>query len=292
MNLSISHLPEYKQQELRRITDIVRDTVEDVEQVILFGSHARGDWIDGPHEQGKGRLTIHKKSDYDILVITRSEYVARDVELWQTVKRSCEQASLSAFVRIIPRDIHFINEKLREGHFFFTEVIEQGVVLFDSGRTTLESRHPLNPAEEMRLAQGYYDEIFKSAQSFFKGYTFYLEEGDYKLAAFSLHQACEHAYKALLLIYGGECPQEHHLDILGDQAAEFRPAIANLPSRQTRSEKERFELLDYAYIGARYDFSYAITKDILTLLASDVEKLHQEVNIACREKIEYLGQLS
>ena len=37
--------------------------------VILFGSYARGDYIDGPHTQGKGRLTIHKKSDYDILTI-------------------------------------------------------------------------------------------------------------------------------------------------------------------------------------------------------------------------------
>ncbi|GAG11334.1 unnamed protein product, partial [marine sediment metagenome] len=53
----------------------------------------------------------------------------------------------------------------------------------------------------------------------------------------------------------------HHLDILGDLAADYCPDLAGIIPRQTDEQKELFELLDYAYIGARYDHSYKITKE-------------------------------
>ena len=47
-----------------------------------------------------------------------------------------------------------------------------------------------------------------------------------------------------------------------------------------------FELLDYAYIGARYDMHYKITKQQLEQLASCVKKLHEVTERICKEKIE------
>ena len=68
MKTSLSHLPKNKREDLKRIVETVREMVEP-EMVSLFGTYTRGDWKDGPHQQSHGRLTIHKKSDYDILVI-------------------------------------------------------------------------------------------------------------------------------------------------------------------------------------------------------------------------------
>jgi uncharacterized protein len=45
-------------------------------------------------------------------------------------------------------------------------------------------------------------------------------------------------------------------------------------------------LLDYAYIGARYDRDYKITKEQLQQLAACVQKLHEVTERVCREKIE------
>jgi HEPN domain-containing protein/predicted nucleotidyltransferase len=256
--------------------------------VILFGSYARGDWKDGPHEQGRGKLTIHKKSDYDILVVTLSETTARDVSLWQDIKQKCERDGLSTYLRIIPRDIEFINDKLREGQYFFTEIIEQGKMLYDSGNQKLDSRKPLNPEQEKRLAQHYLDEVFGTAKEFYKHYEFAFNEGSPKIAAFQLNQACEHAYKAVLLIFGGECPQEHHLDIIGDLAIHYCPDLAGLLPRETEEEEELFELLDYAYIGARYDYRYKISREQLDQLSPAVKKLHEVIERACQEKIDSL----
>ncbi len=47
-----------------------------------------------------------------------------------------------------------------------------------------------------------------------------------------------------------------------------------------------FELLDYAYIGARYDMHYKITKHQLEQLAPCVKKLHEVTESICEKKIE------
>ncbi len=167
---------------------------------------------------------------------------------------------MSTHVRIIPRDIDFVNYKLSQGQYFFTEICEQGIILYDSGEIELSDRKQLNPTETKEIAQKTFDETFKTAKEFYFGYECHIEKEHYKLAAFNLNQAAEFAYKTVLLVFGSESPQEHHLDILGDLAADYCPQLASILSRETDEEKELFGLLDYAYIGARYDINYKITK--------------------------------
>lgn len=94
MKKSLAHLPQDKADEVELIACKIRALCEDVHMVILFGSYARGDWKDGPHEQGRGRLIIHKRSDYDIFVLTAHEYTARDISLWDKVKEKLAQSDL------------------------------------------------------------------------------------------------------------------------------------------------------------------------------------------------------
>jgi len=208
-----------------------------------------------------------KKSDYDICVVTQFSYTARDTALWDKVKAELAKMDLSTIVRIIPRDIEFVNFKLQQGQYFFTEICQDGIILYDSEECELSDRKPLNLAEEKEIAQDTLDEVFHKAKSFYLQYESALNIPDYKVAAFDLHQATEHASKAVILIFGSECPQEHHLDVLGDLAIDYCPELKGLLPRETDEEKKLFELLDYAYIGARYDREYKITKEQLEQLA-------------------------
>ncbi len=288
MKKSLAHLPQAKADEVQLIAAKIRSLAQDVQMVILFGSYARGDFKDGPHSQGRGRLLIHKRSDYDILVLTAAEFSARDISLWDKVKQKLAKSDLCAHVRIIARDIDFVNFKLSQGQYFFTEICKQGILIYDSGRFKLARRKKLKPAEEKQIAQDTLDEVFKSAKNFYDGYEFHFSKSHYKEAAFSLHQAVEHSYKTVLLIFGGECPQEHHLDILGDLAADYCPQLKGLIPRESECQKELFELLDYAYIGARYDREYKITKEQLKKLSKYVSKLHTVTEKICVAKIESL----
>ena len=268
------------------ITEKICDIVPQAEMIFLFGSYARGDWVDGPHVQGRGKLTIRKTSDYDIAVITRFAYTARDTALWDKVKAELAKMNLSTIVRIIPREIDFVNYKLQQGQYFFTEICEQGIILYDSAEVELSDRKELNPTETKEIAQNTFDETFKSATDFYASSMSNFNEKRYKIAAFDLHQATEFASKVVLLIFGGECPQEHHLDILGDSAADYCPELKGILPRETDEQKKLFELLDYAYIGARYDREYKITKQQLEQLAPCVQKLHEVTERICKKKIE------
>jgi len=57
------------------------------------------------------------------------------------------------------------------------------------------------------------------------------------------------------------------------------------PKSSPRS-KYLFELLDYAYLGARYDPKYKITKGQLNQLAPRVQKRHEVTERVCKEKID------
>jgi predicted nucleotidyltransferase len=46
MKKSLAHLPKHKRGELKLVTDIILDECPTVLMVILFGSYARGDWVE------------------------------------------------------------------------------------------------------------------------------------------------------------------------------------------------------------------------------------------------------
>ena len=113
-----------------------------------------------------------------------------------------------------------------------------------------------------------------------------LNNKDYNEAAFQLHQATERSYKAIILVFTGYNPNEHYLMILGHMAGKHDRALRDIFPRETEEQEELFDLLDYAYIGARYDPEYKITRQQLEQLAPCVKKLHEVTKRICKEKIE------
>ena len=47
LKTSLDHLPESKRHQLKRITECICQTVP-LDRLILFGSYARGDWVEAP----------------------------------------------------------------------------------------------------------------------------------------------------------------------------------------------------------------------------------------------------
>lgn len=282
MKKSLSHLPKLKQNELRLIVEQIRKNVEP-EKIILFGSYARGDWVDGLHKQGK--KTVKKKSDYDIFVVTKEKKTAKNLALWRDITKKCNKLALSTHARVIALDIQDLNIQLAEGQYFYTDIKKEGCLLYDTSRFKLARKRKLKPAEQKRIAQDYFDQWFKSAESFYEAFEHKFKKRDYKNAAFQLHQAAEHSYKAVLLVFTGESPLEHFLAILGAIAAESAPELKNVFPTKTRRQKDLLELLDSAYIGARYDPDFYITEDELKYLSKHVKKLLELTEKVCTKKI-------
>jgi HEPN domain-containing protein len=289
MKKSLAHLPLYKKQELKRLKSIILEKAPQTQFIILFGSHARGDWVDD--EYTEDHITYSYKSDFDILVITDDKKTCQNESLWAQIESEYYGAFYSRRTPvedIISHHIQEVNIKLREGHYFFSDIKKEGVLLYDSGNYKLERRRKIDSARRLEIAQEDFEQWFESAKGFLKGFNFYLGEKDYKLAAFELHQATERFYTAYILVASGYKPKTHNINKLGKVAARYCPEYMKIFPRQTDEEERLFKLLKNAYIDARYKKDYKITRDELTYLASRVEKLRDLVEKTCKAKIESL----
>jgi predicted nucleotidyltransferase/HEPN domain-containing protein len=261
VNTSLEHLPEHKQKQLREIAGIIVKAV-DPEKVILFGSHATGRWVE--HRYTEGGITYEYISDYDILVITKSGESRKDYEVQDVIENRCVYKTP---VTVITHDIDFVNKMLTEGQYFFTDIEQEGILLYDAGNTPLAERKLLSPAEAKAIAQNYYEQWFYSAQ------------------AFNLHQAAERTYNAIILVHAGYKSKTHNLGKLKRYSKRFSEELDAVFPDNTPEEKHLFDLLKRGYIDTRYKDHYEITADELRLLIERVRKLQAIAEKLCQQKI-------
>jgi len=107
------------------------------------------------------------------------------------------------------------------------------------------------------------------------------ERGSYKKAAFELHQAVERFFDAILLVFTNYRPRSHDLEKLGHMVGGYDPALLTVFPQATEEQKKSFDLLKRAYVEARYNPGYKITKEQLEYLAQGVAKLQDLAKKIC-----------
>lgn len=89
-----------------------------------------------------------------------------------------------------------------------------------------------------------------------------------------------------LLVFTHYKPKEHDIAKLGKQVNNLDPRFLPVFPRSTPEEERLFDLLKKAYIDARYNPKYKITKKELEYLAERVRKLQRLTKEVCKERIE------
>ncbi|MBW8014844.1 MAG: HEPN domain-containing protein [Planctomycetes bacterium] len=290
MKDSIAHLPQRKRGEIARITGIIRQTVPQAEMIILFGSYARGDWVEDVTVEGN--TTYEYSSDFDILAIVKSKALADNLDLWYQLEDEAGKLPVQTPVKIIAHEINFVNNKLKKGQYFFSDIKKEGIILYDSKKFELAEPKELTPKERLGQAKADFKQWFESANDFVDIFEYTFNKKKYKKAAFMLHQAAEAFYGTVLLVYTNYKPKTHDLDTLRRLAANHDPAFFTVFPLRTEQERKRFDLLRQAYVGARYHDNYVITPQELKYLARCIELLKDQTETSCENKIEsFFGQI-
>jgi uncharacterized protein len=276
MKRSVEHLPRSKQSQLAHVTALILAAAE-VEFIILFGSHARGDW--------QKDLETGYESDFDILVITRNEALADKLELWSQVEADYERLPDVTELSLITHDFAFVKNKIEWGHYFFNDIRREGIVLYDSGRYTLPEPRILGAEERKEKAKEDFEKWFESANDFYRFFEFGLEHGMETIAAFQLHQATERYFTTVLLVFTNYKPRIHNIEKLGKQAADLHSAFRDIFPRETEEDNRLFDLLKKAYVDARYSKKYRITGEELRSLAKRVQVLRERTEMVCGERV-------
>jgi len=156
----------------------------------------------------------------------------------------------------------------------------------------LAEEKKLSAEEKRQIAQKHFDYWFTKAERFLGDYSsnlskFEANKNDSFLtqAAFHLHQVAESCYKGILLVFTNYTPREHFLEILGKKAEKCSPEFKDIFSKATKQDEDRFNLLEYAYIGGRYDPDYYISKEDLKILEISVQKFFKLTEESCKKKI-------
>src|SRR5690606_20843602 len=183
-----------------------------------------------------------------------------------------------------------VNEAIRKGQYFFTDIRKEGIVLYELDDEPLAEPRPRTPNEAFETAKDYFEDRFPSAQTFFRGFQFYLDEGEYKHAAFELHQAIENAYSALLLTLTNYSPPSHNVKFLRSLAEEQDRSLVEAWPREQATHRAWFNTLVEAYVKARYSKHYRIDREALLWLGACTRRLHKLVEAACQNHLAKLAR--
>lgn len=293
MQNNLEMLPPHKRDELDRIVATLFEEFAVVSgaatgrrkgarilKILLFGSYARGDWVDAP-------LSANRyKSDFDLLVIVNQKELADRAAYWSEVEERLVreyliEKTLTTPVNFIVHSLQQVNDGLAHGRTFFLEIAREGTVLYQSDDRELHQPKPKTPADAYKMAQEYFEEWCPSAAGFKRNAGYAIHDKDYKLAAFLLQQVTERLYNCLLLTLTFYTPYNHNLAFLRTQAERLNPTLFAVWPRGTRKERAMFEKLKDAYVKARYSKHYRITEDELAWLSDRIEALGQAVHMIC-----------
>ena len=296
-------LPEAKRRELAHVVDVIRTGFANairhrtqprfrngrLLKIILFGSYARGDWVEDP----VGRYF----SDYDILVVVDHEDLTDVPEFWaKTETRLLEELGeghvLRTQVSPIYHSLEDVNAKLRLGRYFFMDILRDGIVLFEEPGHPFVEPEQLSPKEALQETRDYFEEWFESAQKFKRASDFLIGDGAPKEAVFNLHQATERLYHCIFLVRTLYSPKTHNLNRLRASTEQLEPRLREIWPTEDRLHRRAYNLLREAYVKARYSREFIISDEELAWLGKRVAMLQELVRELCLARIEELDARS
>lgn len=296
MRTDLDHLPAPRQRELELIRKILFEEFEDairlgtqpwkrqgrILKIILFGSHARGDWVNDPVG---GYI-----SDYDLLVIVNHDKLTDTLDYWakaddHLLREYSVTHRLTAPANFIVHSIADVNDQLARGRPFFVDIIRDGIALYELEGHELEPPKSLTAEAQRKEAQAYFDRWFESAGRYLETGISHTSRGWNNEAAFELHQAAERLYHCVLLTLTLYSPKSHKLNFLRGQAESHDARLIDAWPRDTKFAQRCFELLRRAYVEARYSPHYEITADELAWIGDRVTVLQDLVRSTCEERL-------
>ncbi|MEJ5979491.1 nucleotidyltransferase and HEPN domain-containing protein [Novosphingobium sp. PS1R-30] len=302
MHDDLSHLPAKQQNELQRAVRILMEEFEKaivlgnstwkregkILKVILFGSYARSDWVDDPKSG--------YQSDFDLLVVVSHEKLTDVSEYWYIAEdRILRDAAIGRQVNIIVHDLSDVNQALKRGEYFWTDIVRDGILLYELPGHPLTAPMPLSKFDAVRMAERYLFSYLESTDNWLEMTHDILRKPNLSRdwlnkAAFNLHQAAETTYACFLLVTTFYFPKSHNIKFLRSLSEGKDQRLIEAWPSGTKLDRRRFELLKRAYVEARYSANYSISLENLGALYTSVKRLRDIVAKLCEQRIAELSR--
>lgn len=271
----------------RIISEILIAGKNTIAMIILFGSYARGDWVSD--EYTEGHITYSYQSDLDIMVVLKKGkhigYAEPRIEKRLERELVHDLFSKKPWITLIFESIDYVNRKLEKGCYFYFDIKKEGVLLYDCGEFALNEAKELSFEQRREIAKEDFEQWFESGTEFLIDTLNSLQRNSFNRGAFYLHQATESFYSAIMLVFSGYKIKLHDIRKLGSLAGNYNAELWQVFPHSSIDQRQAFKLLERAYIEARYNKEYKISREQLTFLIERVQKLQNLTERICLEYI-------
>lgn len=297
MKSSVDHMPLRKQREIGRVLEILHEEFEDavkdgtaefkkrgrILKIILFGSYAKGGWVDEPFTM-KGY-----RSDFDLLIIVNNRKLCEFAEYWhKAADRLIHDKSIETPVSFIVHSRREVNTYLKEGQYFFSDIRKEGIVLYELDDEPLAEPKPLSPADRLRVARDHFEHRYSTARNLSALASTAMRSSMFNEASFLMHQSLEQTYSCVLLTLTNYGPPSHNIKFLRSLAEEQDRRLTEAFPRNEHRERAWFNTLNEAYVKARYSKHFEIGGEALGWLAEQTSRLLELVKTVCSEHLKML----
>lgn len=167
-------------------------------------------------------------------------------------------------------------EGLRKGHIFYSFHCTMDNLVYDNKVLDYPVTSPEHLLPVKQNALQIFNGNFRKAQEFYSSAESLYQKNFSPLVVFMLHQAAELTYRAILQSLNGYDKKSHEIRVLAKCVRPRARKLHSILNADTPEDKHTIELLDRAYLSARYDEQYNIAEKDLETIFKKV-KLLQEV---------------
>lgn len=288
MKENIEILKKDKQQEIIKILKIILEIWKDhikPEMVILFGDYIN--WNNTINNLVREwDQIVEYKTVIQILVITKKPTQEKNMRLSREIvsKIKCNKNIINP-VNIIIEDIFSFNQWIKEKRYFYLDILNEWILLYDSKRYKIQNTKKLNQIEIKQIQKEDFESWFDIANEFYIDYINAFQRKSYKMAIFYLHQSTELFITCYLLVKTWYKPKTHDIEILYSKLKQQTSSLNYWFDLENKNDIYYFEILRWAYINSRYKKDYNIKPQDLLFLANKVIQLRDKINKLCKKEL-------
>jgi HEPN domain-containing protein len=212
------------------------------------------------------------------LLILIQDATNKELHEWEDkIEANCK--SLIPVTAMVLHTATFV-QWLKSGHRFALAVWQSAAAMYDSGSLFGIIPKVIPGATAGKDYEHQYTDGLTRAKEFLAGSELFRVRKQNTMAAFMLHQSAEQALRTLVKTGTGYHANTHSLNKLIRYASLISYQLPDIFPQKNDQEKRLFNILQRAYIDARYKEEYKITSDDLLRLTDRVRQIHDILSAA------------
>jgi HEPN domain-containing protein len=226
----------------------------------------------------------------DLLVVLGKEHTSKPLADYETIiEAGCISGTHLSFSL---HQAHHLRTAIEEAHIFYSLVCTPANLVYTNDTSPWPVPDPAKMQSSLENAAASFQAGFRRAAAFHCMAVAAYEKTIYELAAFFLQQAVELCYRALLQALLGCNKKTHSIPALKKYCRRCAPQFNDFFSPAGSEEKRLFDMLEEAYLGARYEEDFTVRREDIEVLLEMTRQFHQYAQNLVKDKLGHARPLA